>query len=200
MELGNDKQKSTEDILIRLWAILSVFIIIGLFWYINKQSKVELSFHKQISELAQQYRNTLDDNTYLSNQYNKYKEQVKILSNPDVQTIFLYKSDSTLNKIAAIICRNKKDKTVSILIKELPSPPKGKSYYLWSLKSSKYINLGSIHYSKAHHDFIIQKENTKPTYTYFITVEKEKTSSPNLSFVSAVEQNKPPIEPPPLIY
>jgi anti-sigma-K factor RskA len=112
--------------------------------------------HKQLRQMQTNYQDAL--------------AEVNILANKATKTIEL-KGVSNYPNAAVTLYWNTQSKDVHLVVRNLPTPPKGMQYQLWSIEGNKVEDAGMLAYENNHWQVMKMKTVQKAT-VFAITLEK----------------------------
>jgi anti-sigma-K factor RskA len=152
-------------------------ILIGstLIWSISQNNKLKEQVASEKEQLEQQIENG-------ANSLAEAEKLITIFRDKDIISIALAGQKVSPNSYAKVYW-DKKNKSIYLDAKGLPTPPKGKVYQVWSLKMSPLTptSLGTIDTFMADTNKIFTIENANDSEAFGITLEDKGGSAfPNL--------------------
>lgn len=126
------------------WAMAAVWIgLIGsllanvLLWNDRKVNTNErISLEHRVNEMSAQQQQ-------LQAKLNRYGDEYKMLSNPNVQRVVMQSIDPT-RTMTGMVMYNKAENELYVSMLNMPAPPSGKQYQLWVIQEGKPVSLGMV--------------------------------------------------------
>jgi anti-sigma-K factor RskA len=126
------------------WAMAAVWIgLIGsllanvLLWNDRKVNTDErISLEHRVNEMSAQQQQ-------LQAKLNRYGDEYKMLSNPNVQRVVMQSIDPT-RTMTGMVMYNKAENELYVSMLNMPAPPSGKQYQLWVIQGGKPVSLGMV--------------------------------------------------------
>jgi len=151
------------------WAA-SLVLLIGLFFLLgdNNELREQLNSEKaQSAEMEQQIADAREDNE-------KTEKLLAVLRDKEVSKVSLQGQTAAPEAYAAVYW-NKDEKKAYIDAKELPEPPRGKVYQVWSLKLDPLTptSIGLLDEFDIDDNKIFTLENANESQAFGITLEPE---------------------------
>jgi len=164
-----DREKKTPWVSYIGWAA-SILLLVGLFFLLkdNNELREQLSSQKaQSAKLEQQIADARND-------AEKTSELLAVLRDRDVSKIPLQGQNVDPGAYAAVYW-NKKENTAYIDAKNLPEPPRGKVYQVWSLKLEPLTptSIGLLDKFALDDNKIFALQNANESEAFGITLEPE---------------------------
>lgn len=164
-----DREKKTPWVSYIGWAA-SILLLVGLFFLLkdNNELREQLSSQKaQSAKLEQQIADARND-------AEKTSELLAVLRDRDVSKIPLQGQNVDPGAYAAVYW-NKKENTAYIDAKNLPEPPRGKVYQVWSLKLEPLTptSIGLLDKFALDDNKIFTLQNANESEAFGITLEPE---------------------------
>lgn len=155
------------------WAA-SIVLLIGLFFLIgdNNDLREQLSSEKaRVARMEQQIADARDD-------AEKTRELLAVLRDKDVSRIPL-QGQNVAPEAYATVYWNKEENKAYIDAKDLPEPPRGKVYQVWSLKLEPLTptSIGLLDEFTTDDNKIFTLENANESEAFGITLEPEGGSA-----------------------
>ena len=155
------------------WAA-SIVLLIGLFFLIgdNNDLREQLSSEKaRVARMEQQIADARDD-------AEKTRELLAVLRDKDVSRIPL-QGQNVAPEAYATVYWNKEENKAYIDAKDLPEPPRGKVYQVWSLKLEPLTptSIGLLDEFTTDDNKIFTLENANESEAFGITLEPEGGST-----------------------
>ncbi|HET8572559.1 MAG TPA: anti-sigma factor [Edaphocola sp.] len=137
-----------------------------------------IEFQKQLAKLEQQLKANQDS---YNSKIALYQQRLSGLVNGNMQGIKLSGTEKHPN-MTAIVLWNKKTQEVYLSLKQLPAPPKGMQYQLWSIVDGKPESAGVYESNDTKTALQKMKPVSPNTQMFAVTLEKEGgAESPTLS-------------------
>ena len=131
------------------------------------------SSHLAIQHLSRKNQQLAADSLDQSRQLIQIKEQIAIVSNPELHPVTM-KGVQAHPGVQATVYWSSDKRTVYLTSSDLPAPPKGKVYQLWAIVNGTPVDLGL--YSPGQNSklpLLMKKAQAGKVQAFAITLEKE---------------------------
>lgn len=163
----------------KYYPVAAAVLLIGISIYFSValyQKNIE--FQKQLAKLEQQLKANQDS---YNSKIALYQQRLSALVNGNMQGIKLSGTEKHPN-MTAIVLWDKKTQEVYLSLKQLPAPPKGMQYQLWSIVDGKPESAGVYESNDTKTALQKMKPVSPNTQMFAVTLEKEGgAESPTLS-------------------
>jgi len=164
-----DTGKSTPWVSYIGWAA-SLLLLVGLFFLFNDNHDLREQLNAEKANRARMEQQLVD----LRDEAQNSDQVLAILRSKNISRIQLQGQDVAPNAYAAVYWNKSQNKTY-IDGKELPQPPRGKVYQVWSLKMDPLTptSIGLLDTYAVNENKIFELENSNESEAFGITLEPE---------------------------
>ena len=167
--IGIEKKKETNWVSYMGWAA-TIALLIGLFFVFEDRNSLREQLNSEKANNAQMEQQIAD----AREDANKAEELLAVLRDKNVSKVQLQGQNAAPGAYAAVYW-NKEENKAYIDAKELPEPPRGKVYQVWSLKLEPLTptSIGLLEEFAADNNKIFTLENANESQAFGITLEPE---------------------------
>ncbi|WP_300436353.1 anti-sigma factor [Christiangramia sp.] len=164
-----DRKKSTPWVSYIGWAA-SLLLLVGLFFLLNDNNELRQQLNSEKARSAKMEQQIAD----AREDAEKTEELLAVLRDKEVTKIPLQGQNVDPGAFAAVYW-NKKENTAYIDAKDLPEPPRGKVYQVWSLKLDPLTptSIGLLDGYTMDENKIFMLENANESEAFGITLEPQ---------------------------